>query len=183
VRLVEAGEDHALGVLLAAAAVNKIKFDPVVLANSIKVVDVVIDSRYPYIDQDVSAIDPLLAVALSKDLTYERQAIAASLAVELAIKFNYPRQPVKKVLWELMGKIHSGQARLLLDMALGWLEKENENHKGKFSLIEADVLSELPDERPTLIIGEGDTVRRPVAKLGRNEPCRCGSGKKYKKCC
>ena len=22
-----------------------------------------------------------------------------------------------------------------------------------------------------------------MAKLGRNEPCHCGSGKKYKKCC
>jgi len=22
-----------------------------------------------------------------------------------------------------------------------------------------------------------------MAKIGRNDPCRCGSGKKYKKCC
>lgn len=22
-----------------------------------------------------------------------------------------------------------------------------------------------------------------IGKLGRNDPCRCGSGKKYKKCC
>ena len=27
------------------------------------------------------------------------------------------------------------------------------------------------------------TVRRTSAKVGRNEPCPCGSGKKYKKCC
>jgi len=26
-------------------------------------------------------------------------------------------------------------------------------------------------------------VRRSAAKVGRNEPCPCGSGKKYKKCC
>ena len=26
-------------------------------------------------------------------------------------------------------------------------------------------------------------VRRDVAKVGRNDPCPCGSGKKYKKCC
>jgi hypothetical protein len=26
-------------------------------------------------------------------------------------------------------------------------------------------------------------VRRPIPKLGRNDPCHCGSGKKYKKCC
>ena len=26
-------------------------------------------------------------------------------------------------------------------------------------------------------------VRRETAKVGRNQPCPCGSGKKYKKCC
>lgn len=24
---------------------------------------------------------------------------------------------------------------------------------------------------------------RPEPKIGRNDPCPCGSGKKYKKCC
>lgn len=27
------------------------------------------------------------------------------------------------------------------------------------------------------------TIRREGPKIGRNEPCRCGSGKKYKLCC
>ncbi|MEE2887350.1 MAG: YchJ family protein [Planctomycetota bacterium] len=27
------------------------------------------------------------------------------------------------------------------------------------------------------------TVRRETPKIGRNDPCPCGSGKKYKKCC
>ncbi|MFA5810889.1 MAG: YchJ family metal-binding protein [bacterium] len=27
------------------------------------------------------------------------------------------------------------------------------------------------------------TVRREAPKIGRNDPCPCGSGKKYKKCC
>jgi uncharacterized protein YecA (UPF0149 family) len=27
------------------------------------------------------------------------------------------------------------------------------------------------------------TVRRQQPKVGRNDPCPCGSGKKYKKCC
>jgi preprotein translocase subunit SecA len=26
-------------------------------------------------------------------------------------------------------------------------------------------------------------VRRDVPKVGRNDPCPCGSGRKYKKCC
>jgi leucyl aminopeptidase (aminopeptidase T) len=28
-----------------------------------------------------------------------------------------------------------------------------------------------------------ETVRREEPKVGRNDPCPCGSGKKYKKCC
>ena len=28
-----------------------------------------------------------------------------------------------------------------------------------------------------------DPYRRETPKIGRNEPCPCGSGKKYKKCC
>ena len=31
--------------------------------------------------------------------------------------------------------------------------------------------------------GPGKTVRRETPKLGRNDPCACGSGRKYKKCC
>jgi len=31
--------------------------------------------------------------------------------------------------------------------------------------------------------GPGRTVRHSTAKVGRNDPCPCGSGKKYKKCC
>jgi len=26
-------------------------------------------------------------------------------------------------------------------------------------------------------------VRRDAAKVGRNDPCTCGSGRKYKNCC
>jgi preprotein translocase subunit SecA len=26
-------------------------------------------------------------------------------------------------------------------------------------------------------------IRREAPKVGRNDPCPCGSGKKYKKCC
>jgi SEC-C motif-containing protein len=28
-----------------------------------------------------------------------------------------------------------------------------------------------------------DTIRREEPKVGRNDPCTCGSGKKFKKCC
>ena len=31
--------------------------------------------------------------------------------------------------------------------------------------------------------GKQETVRRDTPKVGRNDPCPCGSGKKYKNCC
>ena len=31
--------------------------------------------------------------------------------------------------------------------------------------------------------GDNVTVRRTMPKVGRNDPCPCGSGKKYKQCC
>ena len=38
-------------------------------------------------------------------------------------------------------------------------------------------------EKPKKTLAEGHTMRRAVARVGRNEPCPCGSGKKYKHCC
>lgn len=51
--------------------------------------------------------------------------------------------------------------------------------------------SELAEEQPGTMYIEGDedleeiqvTFRRNTPKVGRNDPCPCGSGKKYKKCC
>ena len=38
----------------------------------------------------------------------------------------------------------------------------------------------LPDEDEE---GPAGTVVNPTRDVGRNDPCPCGSGKKYKKCC
>ena len=38
-------------------------------------------------------------------------------------------------------------------------------------------------EEDELGIPTGITIRHQVPKVGRNDPCPCGSGKKYKKCC
>ena len=37
---------------------------------------------------------------------------------------------------------------------------------------------DAPKRRP-----KGETIKRDAPKVGRNEPCPCGSGKKYKHCC
>ena len=33
------------------------------------------------------------------------------------------------------------------------------------------------------MIENNEPYRREEPKIGRNDPCPCGSGKKYKKCC
>jgi len=38
-------------------------------------------------------------------------------------------------------------------------------------------------ERNAAVQQEPTTFRRQKQKIGRNDPCYCGSGKKYKKCC
>ena len=43
------------------------------------------------------------------------------------------------------------------------------------------ILSEEKRKEITREYKDSKTVR--VEKVGRNEPCPCGSGKKYKKCC
>ncbi len=37
--------------------------------------------------------------------------------------------------------------------------------------------------RPAHLVHSGSTMRRATPRVGRNDPCPCGSGKKYKRCC
>lgn len=45
----------------------------------------------------------------------------------------------------------------------------------------------MPPEAPKASVGKAKTFEKdkddPFANVGRNDPCPCGSGKKYKKCC
>jgi preprotein translocase subunit SecA len=58
------------------------------------------------------------------------------------------------------------------------LAKEPPRMKPEPSPVQHFVLSRGGDEAP-----EAKTVKREGRKVGRNDPCPCGSGKKYKKCC
>ena len=47
----------------------------------------------------------------------------------------------------------------------------------------ADILSEEKIQEIVKKYKQSKTVRRESPKVGRNDPCPCGSGKKYKHCC
>ncbi len=52
---------------------------------------------------------------------------------------------------------------------------------------QVDELKKAPEDDLTFSHSDGSAVKKPVKrsskKIKRNDPCHCGSGKKYKKCC
>ncbi|MGO9120950.1 MAG: preprotein translocase subunit SecA [Desulfomonilaceae bacterium] len=80
---------------------------------------------------------------------------------------------------------------MFLDMSLR-IKEETVRNLFLVRLAKEDGLQELTadrDQEMQLSHGDGmgdskpKTVKRQAAKVGRNDPCPCGSGKKYKKCC
>lgn len=77
-------------------------------------------------------------------------------------------------------------------MALGGIYDDEENGEVILHLNEKE-LTQLESDLPHVlldiywywqaIINKPLTVRREGEKVGRNDPCPCGSGKKYKACC
>jgi tetratricopeptide (TPR) repeat protein len=57
----------------------------------------------------------------------------------------------------------------------------------KFHKLTNVIFGHFPDELKDFInleeFVEDGTIHRKTPKIGRNDPCTCGSGKKYKKCC
>ena len=60
-------------------------------------------------------------------------------------------------------------------------EEEEERRLERLELLEQEQRQRLIEEGYE--IDKYGTVRRKAPKIGPNDPCPCGSGKKYKKCC
>ena len=179
----ESGEDGPLGSLMCVCGVNNVRLDPHVLAEALKVTEPVIDFAFPYRVQGADAVEPLLTAVQAEDISWERQAFGGKIAAELAVQNDCHRPMVKKVLLKLSQKIHTVEANLLIDHSLALIDDETQHQINMPWVTKQDVLESLPEEKPPVVIGGDYTVRRPVPKIGRNAPCPCGSGKKYKKCC
>jgi preprotein translocase subunit SecA len=71
------------------------------------------------------------------------------------------------------------------------IKAETLNILFRIQLAEPESIEDLnkPKEQQLIFSGSGDApaakkpVKRKSEKVGRNDPCPCGSGKKYKKCC
>jgi preprotein translocase subunit SecA len=77
---------------------------------------------------------------------------------------------------DLVGRINSEAIEKLFMVQLAKehiLKQQEPSHSQQFVLSRGEGA-----EQP-----KGQTVKREGKKTGRNDPCPCGSGKKYKKCC
>ncbi len=79
------------------------------------------------------------------------------------------------------------------DMFLDMNDRIKDDVLEKLCMVQVQREDELPesrdDQRQDYVMSrggqpaDGKSVKRDGHKVGRNEPCPCGSGKKYKKCC
>jgi preprotein translocase subunit SecA len=78
------------------------------------------------------------------------------------------------------------------DMFTDMVERIKSDSIEKLCMVRVQKDEELEDQRRNtedFIMSHGtagataETVKREGKKIGRNDPCSCGSGKKYKKCC
>ena len=183
-RCVDDGDDRAVSRLLQACAFNGVKLDPDVLCRCVGVCEELLDSAPCFALQDERAVQPLLAASGAEELPLERKLYAARLAAELTVKFDLDPQPVRKVLWKQEHSPLPPHYQILVEQSLQILEHASNPEQPPIPRwTELQLADFLPEHRPRAIVGGDYTVRRPIPKLGRNDPCHCGSGKKYKTCC
>ncbi|VGO23056.1 SEC-C metal-binding domain-containing protein [Pontiella sulfatireligans] len=182
-QLTEQGEDVALDRLLTTCAFCDIQLDPTILAESAAVIYDLTHLPYSYANQGAEAIEPLIKNARAEMLSHERQALLGRLATELALRHQSRHDEVARLLQYLQEEIRTPPVSMMVYDSIHMLEL-GELKEGAFPLMtEFDIHESLPERPPPRVIGNGETIRRPIPKLGRNEPCHCGSGKKYKRCC
>jgi hypothetical protein len=182
--LIRSGEDTTLGILFNICAFNEVRLDPAVAAEALKVVEPITDFAPVYKFQDKAAIRCLLDITQDEELSTERQVYAGLIAAEMSVFHAYDAEPVRRVLNKLETTYGlTPMLEMMLAGAQGLMAAEQEEVPTDQFLTQTPIVKLLPKEKPPVIIASGQTMRRPVKKTGRNEPCPCGSGKKYKKCC
>ncbi|MHB8872614.1 MAG: YecA family protein [Myxococcaceae bacterium] len=137
----------------------------------------------------------LLGLLEQDKLPDDRDALALLLATELLGKQKPPPRLLaelrerarRKVAWEAVPSL-AAAAAALKDRETYQIDPElkaqpAEATKAREALrkqLAGPLLEQLPQ---TARSGPAFTVQRQGPKVGRNEPCHCGSGKKYKRCC
>jgi len=139
----------------------------------------------------------LLDIVESGALSWERSALVLLFLADsckdnppsrfLAAMRTLARQPLTPEAGSLLGSaamlINDPEVNKVADQHLKmskYLGKDAQQRQQR--LLHQPDINDLPERDPATVIA-GRTVMREGTKVGRNEPCPCGSGKKQKKCC
>ena len=91
---------------------------------------------------------------------------------------------------EMLGNFRASVSQLILRVQVG--EEDEDTLDSGLDEAEFQHSDLAPGEQPTSVMQEASdpsaqapvkTIVNKAPKVGRNDPCPCGSGKKYKKCC
>lgn len=93
--------NQTFGILMNVTAIIGVKLPPGILAETLKMIDPIVDFHISDRLRDASAIEPLLVVVEMEDVPWERQAFGAMIAAELCLKHHGERMKVLKVLRKL----------------------------------------------------------------------------------
>lgn len=69
------------------------------------------------------------------------------------------------------------------DIQLHEIAEFKKENSGQWLYVDGDAHAHRADEDVASAHAKKETIVRKDEKIGRNDPCSCGSGKKYKKCC
>jgi preprotein translocase subunit SecA len=100
-----------------------------------------------------------------------------------------PKQEYKREAFELFGQmldaVKNEVTKVLMNVRI---QSDEEAAAAAAALeVQAERISNVTYSAPTLTgevetVVDESTVKVPMPRVGRNEPCPCGSGKKYKQC-
>lgn len=113
------------------------------------------------------------------ELAYDNEVVAGlknGLSIEQALKAATEKNPDEALQW------NNDTIEGIRDHYL-FLK----GHEEILSLYERALLQEKQEvdllAEKSFLLSEIKQLERTAGKVGRNEPCPCGSGKKFKKCC
>jgi preprotein translocase subunit SecA len=129
--------------------------------------------------EDLEQVERFLILQIIDDLWVAHLQDMDHMKDGIGLRAFGQRDPLKEyqkegfeLFQEIMGRIGEETLKMLFRLQLAKSAPE-----------------EMPKKKRNLNLSHGNegggpvTVRRKEKKIGRNAPCPCGSGKKYKKCC
>ncbi len=179
---IERSDPDALKITFWLAAFNQLEIPPSTFCSGLLLIEELTNICPLLRYQTEKLLPSLLAMANDSGLTDYQRVWVSCMATTIIVDKHLESSAIIKVLQKLKLLAVSNQLNVYLDAALNFIEKPLQENFMMY-LFSTSLSDILPKTAPAQTTGGSYTVRRSVEKLGRNEPCHCASGKKYKKCC